>query len=55
MEPPTTLFNDTCEQLHLWDLRENVQDIYTRLTGDGTDWMKCRIEPWWSLGMLFYR
>lgn len=54
MEPATTLFDDNCEQLHLWDLHEHVQEVFTRLTGEGTDWMKCRTEPWWSLGMLFH-
>lgn len=53
MEPPTTLFDDCCEQLHLWDLHETVQEVYSRLTGHLTDWSRDPAEPWWSLSGAF--
>lgn len=42
-----------CEEFHWSDFGPAIQDCYTRLTGDPTDWTKCRTEPWWSLGGLF--
>lgn len=46
----------TCQELHCdeecgaWsEVSDLLQTVFTQVTGDITDWMKCRLEPWVTL------
>lgn len=45
---------DNCHRDHAADFSYDIQGIYSRLTGDHTDWYRCTTEPWWSLGALLH-
>lgn len=52
---------DHCEEMDVCphggpasDFSYDIQGIYSRLTGDHTDWYRCTTEPWWSLGALLH-